>query len=86
MKTKHRRRLRLLGKASFLVLTAGNASAQQPDSVELPSVKVIATRPLPDIGTPVERIPSNVQAVTATELRAIKVSTCRISCPSPCPA
>ncbi|HNB78689.1 MAG TPA: TonB-dependent receptor [Rhodocyclaceae bacterium] len=70
MKTKHRRRLRLLGKASFLVLTAGNASAQQPDSVELPSVKVIATRPLPDIGTPVERIPSNVQAVTATELRA----------------
>lgn len=57
--------------AGLCVLSAASSVEAEEEklTVELPSVKVISTRPLPDLGTPIERVPSNVQAATASGLR-----------------
>ncbi len=47
---------------------AGGAQEQKPDNpaeiLELPTVEVIGTTPLPGIGTPVKDVPANVQVIT----------------------
>ncbi|MGH8710612.1 MAG: TonB-dependent receptor plug domain-containing protein, partial [Burkholderiales bacterium] len=56
--------------ASFL---AAPALAEQPENpatqLEAPSVEVISTNPLSSIGTPIQEVPANVQAVTGDEMQ-----------------
>jgi iron complex outermembrane receptor protein len=52
--------------AAVLPLVA--AHAQTEGTVETPTVEVIGTTPLPGIGLPIDQIPSNVQAVTESEI------------------
>jgi iron complex outermembrane receptor protein len=54
--------------AAVLPLVA--AHAQTEGTVETPTVEVIGTTPLPGIGLPIDQIPSNVQAVTESEIEA----------------
>ena len=65
---------RLVGNA--LVITSfltAPALAEQPENpateLEAPSVEVIATTPLPSIGTPIQQVPANVQATTGEEMQ-----------------
>ena len=51
-------------------LTAIGAFAQQNPATELetPTVEVVGTTPLPGLGTPIDQVPSNVQAVTGKQI------------------
>ena len=60
----------------FLLLAAASVCAepclaQNPSSeLETPSVEVVATTPLPGLGTPLSRVPANVQTFTEANLAA----------------
>lgn len=64
----HPRKLRdTLFAASALL--AATAHAQNPATqLEAPTIEVVGTTPLPVLGTPVEQVPANVQAVTGAEI------------------
>ncbi|HYA20752.1 MAG TPA: Plug domain-containing protein [Burkholderiales bacterium] len=53
-------------------LLAMPALAEEPvnpaTELEAPSVEVIGTTPLPSIGTPIQQVPSNVQAATGAQM------------------
>lgn len=54
----------LLAGAPWPAVAADNRAAE----LEAPSVEVVSTTPLPGIGTPVNQVPANVQAVTAAQM------------------
>jgi iron complex outermembrane recepter protein len=57
--------------ASILaLLSPALAAADNPATeLEAPTVEVIGTTPLPGIGTPIEQVPANVQAVIGEQIR-----------------
>jgi iron complex outermembrane receptor protein len=57
--------------ASILaLLSPALAAAENPATeLEAPTVEVIGTTPLPGIGTPIEQVPANVQAVIGEQIR-----------------
>jgi len=67
---KLHRTLRLLPLACAAVLPALTVHAQEGETVnpaavlEAPTVEVVGTTPLPGIGTPINQVPGNVQAIT----------------------
>ena len=55
---------------SFLVAPALAQQTVNPATeLEAPSVEVIGTTPLPSVGTPIQQVPSNVQAATGEEMQ-----------------
>ena len=48
-------------------LFAADAPANPAEVLELPTVEVIGTTPLPGIGTPVKDVPANVQVFTSKD-------------------
>lgn len=72
------KQFKLSGAAALIVAAfAPMALAQTQDQVranpaaalEAPTVEVVGTTPLPGIGTPVNQVPNNVQAITGATLR-----------------
>ncbi len=61
------RGLRCCG-AGLMAIAAGAAGAADADK-EIPQVFVIATAPLPGLGSPLEYVPDNVQTANSTDLR-----------------
>lgn len=54
---------------ALLCATAAAAEAPSPATqLEAPTVEVIGTTPLPVLGTPINQVPANVQAVTGAEI------------------
>ncbi len=52
------------------LLAAFPASAENPATeLEAPTIEVIGTTPLPGLGTPVNRVPANVQATTGEDIQ-----------------
>ena len=45
-----------------------NGADNPATALEAPTVEVVGTTPLPGIGTPINQVPANVQAVTGTEI------------------
>ena len=55
--------------AALFACTAVPCAAQNPAAMmELPTVEVIGTTPLPGIGAPIEQVPGNVQAATSAQI------------------
>ena len=60
------------------ILAASSLAAEEPErqespenpatALELPTIEVIATTPLPSLGTPIEKVPGNVQSLTAEDV------------------
>lgn len=59
-----------LAVAMALAALAGAAAAQDDKrrEMELPTVEVVGTTPLPTLGTPLEEVPANVQSATEKDL------------------
>lgn len=59
-----------LALASVLATLAGTAAAQDEKrrDMELPTVEVVGTTPLPVLGTPLEQVPANVQTATDRDI------------------
>jgi iron complex outermembrane receptor protein len=56
-----------------IACTLGTAAARADnpaEALELPTVVIIATTPLPGLGVPIERVPGNVQVYTSEQLDA----------------
>jgi outer membrane receptor protein involved in Fe transport len=54
---------------SALYAQQGTEDAANPAAVmEAPTVEVVGTTPLPGIGTPINQVPGNVQAITGTQI------------------
>jgi outer membrane receptor protein involved in Fe transport len=49
---------------------ASATQAQTPPNTELPSIIVVGTTPLVGVGTPLEKVPANVQTIKGTEIEA----------------
>jgi outer membrane receptor protein involved in Fe transport len=49
--------------------TAASAADNPAEVLEMPTVEVVGTTPLPGIGTPTRDVPANVQIFTSTDLR-----------------
>ncbi len=62
----------LLALCGWLWLLAGGSLAQERENpvieLELPTIEVIGTTPLPALGTPLNKVPSNVRSLTAEEV------------------
>jgi len=57
-------------------LPAHAQEARNPATeLEAPTVEVVATTPLPDIGTPISQVPSNVQAITGSTIETQQSSS-----------
>jgi outer membrane receptor protein involved in Fe transport len=55
--------------AIIATLHAGSAASQNPAEVlELPTIEVIGTTPLPGLGTPIKDVPANVQIYTSKDI------------------
>jgi len=66
----NRRAMAIVVLIAFAGLQSRLAIAENPAEVfELPTVVVVATTPLPGLGTPIRDVPSNVQIFTGKELR-----------------
>lgn len=52
-----------------LAQTQGESAANPAAELEAPTVEVVGTTPLPGLGTPVNQVPNNVQAITGAALR-----------------
>jgi iron complex outermembrane receptor protein len=68
---------RFLGRAPLALAVAAvlatparivNAEEEKRRSIELPTVEVVGTTPVPGLGTPIEQVPGNVQAATAKDI------------------
>jgi outer membrane receptor protein involved in Fe transport len=62
----------LLVAALHFVVLQGAALAQEENPaavLEAPTVEVVGTTPLPGVGTPVNQVPSNVQAITGETIQ-----------------
>jgi iron complex outermembrane recepter protein len=46
----------------------GEATRSPAGAIELPVIEVIATTPLPALGTPIDKVPANVQSLTAEDV------------------
>lgn len=58
--------------AALIAWLAAPAIAQQVNpaaELEAPTVEVVGTTPLPGIGTPIDQVPANVQAITGQSIR-----------------
>jgi iron complex outermembrane recepter protein len=58
---------------TLILLPAAGTAEEQDNPVtelELPTVEVIGTTPLPALGTPLEKVPANVRSITAEEIEA----------------
>jgi iron complex outermembrane receptor protein len=65
-----RRALLLLQALSATFFHGVTRAADNPaEALELPTVEVIGTTPLPGLGTPLRQVPANVQVYTGNELR-----------------
>jgi outer membrane receptor protein involved in Fe transport len=67
----------LLAAALHLAGLHGSALAQEENPaavLEAPTVEVVGTTPLPGVGTPVNQVPSNVQAVTGETIQLQQAS------------
>jgi outer membrane receptor protein involved in Fe transport len=67
----------LLAAALHLAALQGAALAQEENPaavLEAPTVEVVGTTPLPGVGTPVNQVPSNVQAVTGETIQQQQAS------------
>ena len=51
-----------------------DAAANPAEVLELPTVEVVGTTPVPGIGTPIKDVPSNVQIYTAKDMAKQKPS------------
>src|SRR6476646_2875941 len=49
---------------------ASAAQAQTPPDTELPTIVVVGTTPLVGVGTPLEKVPANVQTIKGSEIEA----------------
>ncbi|CAL8475701.1 TonB-dependent receptor [Caballeronia sp. S22] len=49
---------------------ASATQAQTPPNTELPSIIVVGTTPLVGVGTPLEKVPANVQTIKGSEIEA----------------
>ncbi|HMJ49311.1 MAG TPA: TonB-dependent receptor [Burkholderiales bacterium] len=59
----------IFAAASLLAMPAlAEEPANPATALEAPSVEVIGTTPLPSIGTPIQQVPSNVQAATGAQM------------------
>ena len=47
----------------------GEDTRSPAGAIELPVIEVIATTPLPALGTPIDKVPANVQSLTAETSR-----------------
>ncbi|HEX6829868.1 MAG TPA: TonB-dependent receptor plug domain-containing protein, partial [Burkholderiales bacterium] len=65
-----RRKPPALAAALVLAALAGAAAAEEQKrrDMELPTVEVVGTTPLPVLGTPLEQVPANVQTATDKEI------------------
>ncbi|MGH2398433.1 MAG: hypothetical protein ACRDF6_01190, partial [bacterium] len=45
----------------------GEVTRSPAGAIELPVIEVIATTPLPALGTPLDKVPANVQSLTAED-------------------
>ena len=54
--------------AVSLISVAAIAQVNPATELETPTVEVVGTTPLPGLGTPIDQVPSNVQAVTGEEI------------------
>jgi len=54
--------------ALFLISVAAIAQVNPATELETPTVEVVGTTPLPGLGTPIDQVPSNVQAATGEEI------------------
>jgi len=61
--------------AALIVLASQALAAEERGDMELPTVEVIGTTPLPALGTPREEVPSNVQAATGEDIERDKPLT-----------
>jgi iron complex outermembrane recepter protein len=57
---------------SALVVSESAVAENEAEVMELGTVEVISTTPLPSLGTPIEEVPSNVQVGTAKQLNQQK--------------
>ena len=59
----------LLCGASFAAFPAATLAAGNPaEALELPTVSVVGTTPLPGLGTPIRDVPANVQIQTSDDI------------------
>ena len=60
----------VLGSFAFMASThADNRSRENPaEALEMPTVEVVGTTPLPGLGTPTQDVPANVQIYTSKDL------------------
>jgi outer membrane receptor protein involved in Fe transport len=70
-KRRFRRAPGALAVAAALAAVAGGATAEEEKrrSLELPTVEVVGTTPVPGLGTPVDQVPGNVQANTSRDVQ-----------------
>jgi len=58
----------VLASALSALAGTGNAQEEKRRDMELPTVEVVGTTPLPVLGTPLEQVPANVQTATDKEI------------------
>ncbi|GGD85292.1 membrane protein [Caballeronia grimmiae] len=69
---KPRAGLKLVFGSAFASITAGAwaQAASAPPNTELPTIVVVGTTPLLGVGTPLEKVPANVQTIKGNEIEA----------------
>src|SRR5205823_3367291 len=61
-------RVALLAPSCTLLAATKPASTNPAEALEMPTVEVVGTSPLPGLGTPIQDVPANVQIFTSDDL------------------